>query len=168
MKATLTDYTMNFHIVSRQKELSPGTRSLFTALVGEFNAAYFPNSLQFSDRVLSTLAGLKSVSSVFECRNVLKMHGFIDFKTQKGKRTTYVLKEDWFPKGDRTVAEQKEPLNRTDAEHLPNTRRAVGAVSCWRSISKSTYMKFWKNENEICSTDSQRTREREFDSAHVY
>lgn len=138
MKATLTDYTRNFHIVSKQLELSAGTRSLYTAMVGEFNAAYFPSSLQFGDRVLSDLAGLKSVSSVYECRNVLKMHGFIDFKTQKGKRTTYVLKEDWFPKGDREVTERKEPLNRTRTEHLPNTCRAVGAASYYPAREDKT------------------------------
>lgn len=124
MSYTLIDYTKGFHILCKTVNLSAGARSTFTALVGEFNTAHFPERLNLADRDLKTLAGLKSVASVHECKNVLKNYKLIDFTTKRGCRgsTEYKLLTEW-------LANIQPNISRTLAEQLPNISRTFDAAS---------------------------------------
>lgn len=125
MSYTLIDYIRCFHILCKTQSLSAGTRSTFTAIIGEFNAAHFPERLSISDRDLKSLAGLKSVASVHECKNVLKNHKLIDFTTKRGCRgsTEYSLPTEWLASINRILTEHLPNINRTLTEHLPNICR---------------------------------------------
>lgn len=79
MTYTLIDYTREFHCISKRLNLSASTRSVYTAIVGEMNEAHYPERLSLTDRQLMTLAGLRSVATVHEAKNVLKNYGLIDF-----------------------------------------------------------------------------------------
>lgn len=124
MGYTLIDYTKSFHALCKTLNLSAGTRSTFAAIIGEFNAARFPERLSIADRDLKSLAGLKSVASVHECKNVLKNHKLIDFTTKRGCRgvTEYSLPTEW-------LANIQPNINRTLTEHLPNISRTFGTAS---------------------------------------
>lgn len=116
MPYTLIDFTRGFHSLSKELRLSAGVRSLYTALVGEFNEARWPERISFSDRELKTLAGLKSVSTVHEAKLVLKNHNLIDFTTTRGAqgRSEYQLRTEHLPN-----------IKMGSTEHYPNNDRTI-------------------------------------------
>ena len=109
MSYTLIDYFKAFHTMKQTLNLSAGTQSTYFALLGEFNAARFPEHLSISDRELKALAGLKSVSSAHEAKRSLKNAKLIDF-SKDGGVTVYMLCTEHLPNSNRTLT-----------EHLPNT-----------------------------------------------
>lgn len=131
MSYTLIDYTKGFHTLCKQLNLSAGARSTFAAIIGEFNVARFPERLGIADRDLKNLAGLKSVASVHECKNVLKNHKLINFTTKRGCRgtTEYSLPTEW-------LANVQPNINRTLTEHLPNISRTLAEHSGFVSYTR--------------------------------
>lgn len=91
MTYTLIDYTREFHCISKRLNLSASTRSVYTAIVGEMNEAHYPERLSLTDRQLMMLAGLRSVATVHEAKNVLKNYGLIDFSRVGHGVTSYCL-----------------------------------------------------------------------------
>lgn len=87
---TLIDYFKAFHSMKETLKLPAGSQAMYFSILGEFNAARFPEQLSISTREIKALAGLKSTNAVFENRNVLKNKKLIDFQTQNGT-TTYSL-----------------------------------------------------------------------------
>lgn len=116
MSYTLIDFFNGFQSLKRRKRFSAGTQSTYFAILAEFNSAYFPESISISTRDLQQLAGLKSVSSAHECRNVLKNNNLIDFKT-KNCTTVYRLLTEHLPN-----------KNGLGAEHQPNANRTAGGL----------------------------------------
>ena len=69
---SLIDHFRTFHNLSKEYDLSAGARSVYFALLGEFNAAYWPEELRISDRQMQELSGVKSVATIHDARNLLK------------------------------------------------------------------------------------------------
>lgn len=112
MSHTLIDYYLGFDKCKEQRHFSAGVQATYYALLSAFNRAHYPRELELSLRELQSRAGLKSVSGVYESRNVLKNHRLIDFRTVEG-RSVYELKSEHLPNNDRTKAEQLANSNRT-------------------------------------------------------
>lgn len=102
---TLIDYFKAFHSLKGTLNLSAGSQAVYFSILGEFNAARFPEQLKISTRELKALAGLKSTNAVIENRNVLKNKKLIDFQTKNGV-TTYSLSTEHLLNTCRTLTEQ--------------------------------------------------------------
>lgn len=89
MTYTLTDYIRGFHKLNRAKCFSSSVQSTFLAIVCEFDVLGFPDEIELSTRELQLRSGLKSVATVHEAKNVLKMNRLIDFRTRKKQQTTF-------------------------------------------------------------------------------
>ena len=94
------------------KRFSAGAQATYFAILAEFNSAHFPSSLSLSTRDLKELAGLKSVASAHECRNVLKNNHLIDFSTKSGT-TIYQLLSEHLPNKNTSTAELQPNDSRT-------------------------------------------------------
>lgn len=110
---TLIDYFNGFQTLKRNKNFSAGVQSAYFAILGEFDLQRFPAELALSTRELKELAGLKSVASAHEARNVLKNNKLVDFETKRGT-TIYRLLSEHLPNEICTATEQQ-------ANTLPNT-----------------------------------------------
>ena len=113
---SLIDHFRTFHILSKEYDLSAGARSVYFALLGEFNAAYWPDELRISDRQMQELSGVKSVATVHDARNLLKSLKLIDFRKGKNRKTIYRLLTD------RITSTMQTPIVELP-EHQPNTCR---------------------------------------------
>ena len=125
MDFTLIDYFKGFHSLKERTRLSAGAQAVYVSILGEFNRARFPERIVLSDRELKQLAGLKSVSSAHEAKNVLKNNRLIDFVAKRGGFTQYQLLAEQLPNSSRTIAEQLPNDSRTAGERqngVPNTR----------------------------------------------
>lgn len=120
MSYTLIDYFNAFQQLKRKKDFSAGVQSAYFSILAEFNLQRFPAKLYLSTRELKQLAGLKSVSSAQEARNVLKNNHLIDFHTENGT-TAYILGTEHLPNTNRTLTEQQVP-------NQPNTNRTPHAL----------------------------------------
>ena len=109
MSFTLIDHFNGFQTLKQGKRFSAGVQSTYFALLAEFNRQRFPAELSISTRDLKELAGLKSVATAHECRNVLKNNKLIEFET-KTSITVYRLLTEHLPN-----------VSRTSAERQPNT-----------------------------------------------
>lgn len=89
MAYTLTDYIRGFQKLNRHKGFSAGVQSTFLAIVCEFDAQGFPDEVELSTRELQLKSGLKSVATVHEAKNVLKLNRLIDFRTKKKRQVTF-------------------------------------------------------------------------------
>lgn len=121
MSFTLIDFFNGFQSLKKSKCFSASAQSTYFAILAEFNLAHYPATLPISTRGLQQLAGLKSVSTTHECRNVLKNHKLIDFKTQRDT-TVYRLLTEHLPNA-----------NIVSAEHQPNGNRkpdGLFAIPC--------------------------------------
>lgn len=110
MGYTLIDYFNAFQNLKRKKRFSSGVQSAYFSILAEFNLRRFPEELELSTRDLQALAGLKSVSTAHEAKNVLKNNKLVDFETKRGTTiyrllSEYVPNEIWTTK-ERTVANQ--------------------------------------------------------------
>lgn len=111
---SLIDHFRTFHSLSKEYDLSAGARSVYFALLGEFNAAYWPDELRISDRQMQELSGVKSVATVHDARNLLKSLKLIDFRKGKNRKTIYRLLTD------RIANTAQTPIAEL-SEHRPNT-----------------------------------------------
>ena len=116
MSYNLIDFFNAFHSLKGQLKLSASSQAVYFSLLGEFNAARFPERISLSSRELKDLAGLKSVATAHECKNVLKNKNLIDFKT-KGSVTWYELLTEHLSNGNRTPAKQVPNASRTEADY---------------------------------------------------
>lgn len=117
MGFTLIDYFNGFQSLKQSRHFSAGVQSAYFAILAEFNRQRYPEQVELSTRDLQRLAGLKSVSSTHEARNILKNNKLIDFHT-KSYTTVYQLSTEHLPNNNRTLTEQ-----------LPNTSRTVSYSS---------------------------------------
>ncbi len=116
MSFTLIDFFNGFQSLKANRKFSAGAQSTYFAILAKFNAAHYPATLPISTRDLQTDAGLKSVATAHECRNVLKNNKLIDFRTERGT-TVYRLLTEHLPN-----------TKHVSAEHLPNANRTAGGV----------------------------------------
>lgn len=73
----LIDHFNAFQAVSECRGLSANARSLYFAILAEFNRQRFPASIKLSNAVLQHLSGIKSSSSFDSARNALINAGVI-------------------------------------------------------------------------------------------
>lgn len=122
---SLIDFFLFFSRTLSKHKLSAGTIATYIGILNAFNERRYPDEIELSMRELKERAGLKSVASAYESRNVLKNVGLIEFRT---KSTTTVY---------RLVAPATEQLPntcRTATEQLPNTYRTAGEQSSRLSV----------------------------------
>ena len=143
MSFTLIDHFNGFQTLKQGKRFSAGVQSTYFALLAEFNRQRFPAELSISTRDLKELAGLKSVATAHECRNVLKNNKLIEFET-KTSITVYRLLTEHLPNSNRTLA-----------EHQPNGNRTLTAGFNMRAGGESRP----KTEDFLKNNNDTRTRE---------
>ena len=124
-KFTLIDYFKAFHSLKETLRLSAGAQAVYFSILGELNAARFPEQLKISTRELKALAGLKSTNAVIENRNVLKNKKLIDFHTESGV-TIYSLSAEHLLNTNRTPAERGEEKT-VNAEGTAETNSNIHA-----------------------------------------
>ena len=78
----LIEQFKSFQVRSRQKHLSANSRSLYIALLEEFNAAYFPDEMYFENPYLQQLSGINAASSFDAARTKLINVGLIAHKNR--------------------------------------------------------------------------------------
>lgn len=123
MSYTLIDFFNGFQNLKRIKRFSAGVQSTYFAILAEFYLRHFPDELELSTRDLKSLAGLKSVSSAHEARNILKNNKLVDFHTRNGI-SVYTLGTDHLPNTSRTITEH-------ETNGLPNGNRTPDAPVCY-------------------------------------
>lgn len=126
MSFTLIDFFNGFQSLKEKRRFSAGAQSTYFAILAKFNSAHYPATLPITTRDLQIDAGLKSVATAHECRNVLKNNKLIDFRTLKGT-TIYRLLTEHLPNKKSVSAEQQPNANRT-AEGLLNLPAHVEVV----------------------------------------
>lgn len=141
---TLIDYFNGFQQLKRMKRFSAGVQSTYFAILGEFNLRRFPDELELSTRDLKSLAGLKSVSSTHEARNVLKNNKLVDFHTRNGI-SVYTLGTEHLPNTNRTP-------NEPPPGNQPNDNRTPRALSSNAFLSTQVETET-KRQDETSSVD---------------
>lgn len=86
---TLIDCFNTFQKVSKGLRLSANARSLFTAVLGEFNSAKYPETLSLSNCLLRDISGIKSESSFHSAKNAL-----VNARLIHSKKSVYSLTPD--------------------------------------------------------------------------
>lgn len=147
---TLIDYFNAFQNLKRRKNFSAGVQSAYFAILGEFNLQRYPAELALSTRELKELAGLKSVATAHEVRNVLKNNKLVDFETKRGT-TIYRLLSEHLPNEIRTATERRQA-------NQPNDNRTPHALSS--NAFLGTQMETETVEEKTLSIDYQSTRAR--------
>lgn len=104
MGFTLIDYFNGFQALNGSRHFSAGVQATYYAILAEFNRQRYPEQVTLSTRDLQSRAGLKSVSTTHEARNVLKNNRLVDFHTIHGT-TVYRLGSEHLQNSDRTTAE---------------------------------------------------------------
>ena len=125
MKKSLIDHFNAFHIRSQELELSANARSLFFAILGEFNKAQYPAHIKIQNTYLQHLSGIKSTCSFSSDRNALINAGLISHSNQvytletfqKDNRNTL----ESYQKGSRKVLEREQKDFRKVVESPLNT-----------------------------------------------
>lgn len=141
---TLIDCFNTFQSVSKSLKLSANARSLYYAILGEFNSARYPDTLSITNRVLQDMSGIKAESSFFSARNALANAQLIRHKKQ-----VYQLTPD---------AAMEKLRNRVGV-HAESTWSRLG-VGLEFSNSTSNSITIPKNRKEIeKTTAAARTRE---------
>lgn len=79
---TLVDPFNTFQKVSKRLKLSANARSLYIAILGEFNSAMFPETLNLSNAYLRDISGVNADSSFFSARNAITNCKLIRHKNQ--------------------------------------------------------------------------------------
>lgn len=120
MGYTLIDYFNAFQNLKRKKRFSAGVQAAYFSILAEFNLQRFPTELELSTRELKELAGLKSVSTAHECRNVLKNNKLVGFETKRGT-TIYTLGTEHLPDEIYTSTERQRV-------EIPNDNRTPRAL----------------------------------------
>lgn len=141
---TLIDYFNGFQQLKRIKRFSAGVQSTYFAILAEFNLRRFPAELELSTRDLKSLAGLKSVSSAHEARNILKNNKLVDFHTKNGI-STYSLGTEHLPNTYRT------PTEHYGAE-MPNASRTPHALVYDTPKPVGGETETWRRERDTVAT----------------
>lgn len=76
----LIDYFNVFQNITKGLKLSANARSLYIAILGEFNSARYPETLGLANRGLQEISGIRSDSSFHSARNALINAGLIAVK----------------------------------------------------------------------------------------
>ena len=118
MGYTLIDYFNAFQNLKRKKRFTAGVQSAYFSILAEFNLQRFPEELELSTRELQALAGLKSVSTAHEAKNVLKNSKLVDFETKRGT-TIYRLLSEHILNETRT-AHERRVANQPNAGRTPH------------------------------------------------
>lgn len=129
MDFPLIDHFRMFHELSKEYELSASARSVYFALLGEFNAAFWPDELKISDRSMLELSGVKSTATVHDARNLLKLMNLIDFRKGKNRKTIYKIL-------NKARDKQSENTNRTPTESS-NEQSALFLMSSCGLVGKT-------------------------------
>ena len=151
MNYTLIDHFNSFNSMLRENDydLSANAQVTYYTILAAFNAARFPTELKLSNRELLARAGLKSVDTVHTCKNVLKNHKLIDFKTQRNT-TVYRLLP---PNKSRTFSERAANRSRTKAE-----QSYIGKGSSFSGLEEKEREK--ENETPRTRKNSEKLSER--------
>lgn len=116
---TLIDHFNAFQQVSKLRGFSANVRSLYFAILDEFNALRYPSEIVLENTYLQHLSGIRSTSSFSEARNILINAGLIKFKKINSQRQKYALAEPYAKtevKGWRHSTEIEQKLNRKPSE----------------------------------------------------
>lgn len=84
---SLIDQFNIFQAVSKNLGLSANARSLYIAILGEFNGARYPEALKLSNSLLQDISGINSESSFHSARNALMNAKLVQHKKQVYKLT---------------------------------------------------------------------------------
>lgn len=129
-----------FQVRSRKKHLSANSRSLYIALLEEFNAAFFPEEMFFENPYLQQLSGIKAASSFDVARTCLINAGLIAHKNrvyrlleagetapQKsyGKTVEKSRKNDGNSDGSINVEQTEKTKTKTQDQPQPRMREEV-------------------------------------------
>ena len=79
-KMTLIDYFNAFQVLNQGRQFSANARSLYYAVLGEFNSARYPLELKLQNGYLQHLSGIPAASSFDVARNTLINAGVISHK----------------------------------------------------------------------------------------
>lgn len=82
MKMSLIDHFNAFHVRSQELGLTPNARSLYFAILGEFNKMQYPAQIKLQNTYLQHLCGINSTCSFNGARNALINAGIISHKKQ--------------------------------------------------------------------------------------
>ena len=118
----LIDLFKEFHHDAIQQEFPASARVLFDTLTYKFNAAFWIDSLVFSERDLTKMTGLKK-TTLHDAKHYLTSRHLIECKPFKGK-TRYSL-GDWAQKLLLKGHEMQPTTNRPLADQLPTTSRPL-------------------------------------------
>ena len=160
MSYTLIDYFNAFQNLKRKKSFSAGVQSAYFSILAEFNLQRFPAELTLSTRELKVLAGLKSVSSAQDARNILKNNNLVDFHTENGT-TVYTLGTEHLPNGYRTLTEQ-QTLNQ------PNTNRTPHAQVSTLPVCPRVETETLRRDKDLTATTSACANSQELDNVLDY
>lgn len=116
---TLIDHFNAFQRVSKTRGFTANVRSLYYALLGEFNELMYPSELVLENTYLQHLSGIRSTSSFDAARGVLINAGLIKYHKINPQRQRYELvepHEKTEAKGFRKSTENEPKMNRKPAE----------------------------------------------------
>ena len=130
MNYTFEDYLDDFLTLKRRKHFSASVQSTYFTILAEFHLRQFPKQISMTGRELAAQAGLRSVSSIHEAKNVLKNNRLIDFYNKDGLTIIELCCQ--------TPAEQLPNENRTQAEHEPNSNFGKSFVCCTQNAGATT------------------------------
>ena len=82
MKMSLIDHFNAFHVRSQELGLTPNARSLYFAILGEFNKMQYPAQIKLQNTYLQHLSGINSTHSFNSARNALINAELISHKKQ--------------------------------------------------------------------------------------
>lgn len=85
----LMDHFNIFQKVAKSLRLSANARSLYVAVLGEFNSARYPVTLNLSNRLLQDISGINAESSFHSARNAL-----LNARLIKAKKQFYTLSSE--------------------------------------------------------------------------
>lgn len=153
MSFTLIDFFNGFQSLKAERRFLATTQSTYFAILAKFNLAKYPATLDISTRDLQIDAGLKSVSTAHECRNVLKNNKLIDFKTERGT-TVYRLLTEHLSNKNTLLAEQQPNAKRTaegrlnlpvrgEVEEVKKKENQSIARACEEELE--TLLEYWEN-----------------------
>ena len=161
---SLIDLFKGFHHEATQQEFPPSARVLFYTLLGEFNDAFWIDSLVFSERDLIKITGLKK-TTLHEAKHFLTSRHFIKCKLFKNK-TAYSFDGDiakiLAATTKRPLTDQSPTTNRPVADQfgvLPNTHtredvktedvktKSVGYASARANVEEiNELIEYWSDE----------------------
>ena len=102
---TLIDYFNAFHIRSQEISLTPNARSLYFAILGEFNKLQYPPKMKLQNTYLQHLSGINSTSSFRSALNALVNANIISQQKQVYSLKDFRNTSEILPKEFRKTSE---------------------------------------------------------------